>query len=211
MKCKEITKKGRRCAIDAEPGSDICHIHDPQGTYQRQRRGEVPMGQAKGRRVDKPSILELPSDPQALLWADGLAEPNPGRGCFGWIARSRGGVIGSGHGFVGERVTSNEAEYRALIEALRWAAGQGLKDVVVQMDSKLVVKQVRGSWRCKSENLWPLLSLAWELAEKVRAFVAWIPREQNIEADALSRQAYEANMTKPRAIDTTRGLRTTRI
>lgn len=201
MSCKAITKKGKRCSIDADPGSDFCHIHNPQGTYQRQRRGEIPKGQAKGRRVDKPSVSELPSDPQAILWADGLVEPNPGRGCYGWIARSGGRMIGSDHGLIGEHVTSNEAEYRALIEALRWAADQNLTDVIVYMDSNLIVNQVRGSWKCKSESLWPLLSLAWSLAEDIRAFIVWIPRERNMEADALSRQAFAESEGGDRAFE----------
>lgn len=194
MRCKAITKKGRQCQIDADPGIDFCHLHNPQGRYQRQLRGEIPKpSHDKGWRVGKPIQSKLPSNPQAIIWIDGMAEPNPGLGCYGWIARTDGRVIGSGRGLVGDRVTSNEAEYQALIEALTWAVDQDLMPVIVYTDSRLVVNQIRGSWKCKATHLWPLLKQAWRLAEDVRAYVVWLPRERNTEADALSRQAYNEN------------------
>jgi len=196
MRCKAITKKGRQCQIDADPGSDLCHMHNPQGKLQRQQRGEIPRGKPspKGRRVGRPSQSERPSNPQAILWADGLAEPNPGLGTFGWIARADGRVIDSGRGLIGERVTNNEAEFQALIEALGWAVDQNLMRVIVYMDSKLVVNLVRGRWKCKAPHLLPLMFLAWRLANDVLAYVVWLPRESNTEADALSRQAYNESM-----------------
>lgn len=41
MFCQSLTAKGRPCPIGAEPNSLFCHVHDPEGLYQRQRRGEV--------------------------------------------------------------------------------------------------------------------------------------------------------------------------
>ncbi len=31
--CVAITKKGVRCTVNAEPGSSMCHVHDPDGKY----------------------------------------------------------------------------------------------------------------------------------------------------------------------------------
>lgn len=154
----------------------------------------IKKGERKGRRVPHPLQVERPSKPQAFLWADGLAEPNPGLGCFGWIARADGRVIGSSHGLVGEHVTNNEAEFQALIEALGWAVDQDLMRVIVYMDSRLVVNLVRGRRKCRARNLMPLMFLAWRLANDVRAYVVWLPRESNTEADALSRQAYSESV-----------------
>jgi len=137
------------------------------------------------------SIAEPRPDPEVIIWTDGLAEPtNPGIGCYGWIAEAEGAVISYGRGYVGERVTSNEAEYAALIAALEWAAEGHVKQPEIRMDSRLVVKQVTGDWRCKARNLQPLLDQAWELVKEVDAWLIWVPRERNREADALSRQAY---------------------
>jgi ribonuclease HI len=200
MKCKAITKKGKRCSIDADPGSEFCHVHNPAGKYQRQLRSEIPKpspenkAKKKGWRVPKPTQAERPVDPKAILWADGYSEPNPGIGCYGWIAKDGGKEIASDKGLIGENVTNNEAEFQALIEALTWANNRGLMHVIVHMDSNLVVNQVRGDWKCSSVNLKPLLEKAWNLAERVRAFIVWIPREENTEADELSNQAYKEYM-----------------
>jgi len=196
-----ITTKGRQCSIMVvEPGIDLCHVHDPNGTYQRQRRGELPVpgraASAGGQRVDTFKDLRPPErkprpDPEVIIWADGLAEPsNPGIGCYGWIAEAGGEVVSYGRGVVGERVTSNEAEYAALIAALEWAAEGHIKQLEIRMDSRLVVNQMWGDWQCKARNLQPLLDQAWELVKEVDAFLVWVPRERNREADALSRQAY---------------------
>ena len=40
MQCEAITKSGRRCSIDADPGSTMCHVHRPDATFQRQQRGK---------------------------------------------------------------------------------------------------------------------------------------------------------------------------
>ena len=43
--CCQPTKKGKRCPINADrerDGRAYCHVHDPQGVYQRQNRGELP-------------------------------------------------------------------------------------------------------------------------------------------------------------------------
>jgi len=66
------------------------------------------------------------------LWADGLCEPvNPGGfACWGFYAvDAYGQRIGEGRGCLGHGpgMTNNSAEYQAAIEALRWAAGEGLR------------------------------------------------------------------------------------
>jgi len=63
--CQAITRKGRQCSIEVvEPGIDLCHVHNPAGTYQRQRRGELPIpgraASAGGQRVDTSKDLRSP-------------------------------------------------------------------------------------------------------------------------------------------------------
>lgn len=68
-------------------------------------------------------------------------------------------------------VTSNEAEYLALIRGLEAVIAAVPIDpefckVVVIMDSKLVIEQVGGAWKVKARNLLPLRDFARELLSK---------------------------------------------
>lgn len=57
------------------------------------------------------------------------------------------GTFVIGHG------TNNVAEYQSLILALTWCINNGIKNVVVFMDSKLIINQVTGQWRCYNKRL----------------------------------------------------------
>lgn len=131
----------------------------------------------------------------ATLHCDGLCEPrNPGGwACWGWLAldaagqtvASNCGAIGNGAG-----MTNNLAEYTAAIQALKWASGAGLVGLTLRTDSALVVNQANGDWQCRAAHLWPLLAELRALMAETGARLEWVPREQNSQADALSRRAY---------------------
>jgi ribonuclease HI len=122
-------------------------------------------------------------------WFDGAADPNPGAAGIGAL------LIGPS----GERVeiaesigfgTNNEAEYKALIAILKAAIELGAAELDVRGDSKLVVEQVSGRWAVKSERLMGLRSEAAGLLARIQgARLSWIPRDDNAEADALSKKA----------------------
>ncbi|OGR25929.1 MAG: hypothetical protein A2139_14240 [Desulfobacca sp. RBG_16_60_12] len=131
------------------------------------------------------------------LYADGLNEPrNPGGyACYGWLALDENGRrIAEGQGCLGHGpgTTNNIAEYRAAIEALKWAASQGIMGVDLLADSKLVVNQANGAWACRAPHLFDLLVELRTLMAQTNAKLRWIPREENEEADRLSRKAYAA-------------------
>ncbi|KAJ9456581.1 Ribonuclease HI [Diplonema papillatum] len=96
-----------------------------------------------------------------------------------------------------ERATNNVAEYTALIKALHRLQDQpGLSgELVVRGDSGLVVDQMTGNARC-SEALRPYKTRAQaevaELRQKgIDIRLEHVPREQNIDADALSNRAMD--------------------
>lgn len=132
---------------------------------------------------------------QIVLYADGLTEPiNPGGwGCWGWVATDGNGTeLASGRGCLGHGagITNNRCEYTAALEAADWARAQGLHDVLLRVDSKLVAEQTAGRWACNAEHLRPLRD---ELRARLAAIagrIEWVPRAQNERADALSRLAY---------------------
>ncbi|AFH42257.1 ribonuclease HI family protein [Fervidicoccus fontis] len=90
------------------------------------------------------------------------------------------------------RVTNNAAEYIALEKALRWIIERGLNDekVIILGDSQLVIRQLNGEYKIKSENLYPLFLQIKNLLNKFKDVeISWIPREENQEADFLTKKA----------------------
>lgn len=65
------------------------------------------------------------------------------------VADHTGKIIHERKGFG----TNNEAEYKALITALYIALGQGDNEVVIHLDSELILKQVRGVYEIKNDRL----------------------------------------------------------
>lgn len=88
--------------------------------------------------------------------------------------------------------TSNVAEYRGMLEGLKWLVEQGLtENVEVLGDSQLVINQMRGEFRIRAENLKPLYAYAKDLASHFKTLqFTWIDREKNKEADSLCWRAY---------------------
>lgn len=90
--------------------------------------------------------------------------------------------------------TTNVAEYGGLVHALE-IAGPVMKNgdiLEVRGDSQLVVRQMNGEYRLKKEHLRPYAHRAAELIETLRSrgisvVINWVPREENVEADALSK------------------------
>jgi ribonuclease HI len=100
---------------------------------------------------------------------DGGSLGNPGRGYGSYEITSNGTVLRPVHREeYGDNVTNNQAEYRALIGALRWLANtlgpdQASASVLVNGDSQLVVNQLMGKWKLKNAGLRPYWQEAREL------------------------------------------------
>jgi len=88
-----------------------------------------------------------------VIFTDGTAEPNPGPAAIGAaIKDEQGKLITSISQPIGW-ATNNQAEYRAIIVALKKAIELGADQVDVRSDSELVVKQINGSYRVKNAAL----------------------------------------------------------
>lgn len=87
--------------------------------------------------------------------------------------------------------TNNVAEYSGAIHALHWLLRQGYHgDVVLAGDSELVIRQMRGEYRVRTEHLKAYHDHLAELASKFHHVeYQWVPREENTRADALSKEA----------------------
>lgn len=123
-------------------------------------------------------------------WFDGATKgTNPGIRGIGGVLKGPGGErieISEeiGHG------TNNEAEYAALMAVLDCAIQAKVKRLVVHGDSQLVINQANGAWLIKAKELAPLCNTVMALKAQIPSVkLLWIPRTENAEADALSKQA----------------------
>lgn len=84
--------------------------------------------------------------------------------------------------------THNEAEYGALLFALRQAEAWDAEELFVKSDSKLIVNQVNGEWAVRQDHLKGYPQEAMRLmALFPKSSLSWIPRKQNAIADPLTR------------------------
>ncbi len=84
---------------------------------------------------------------------------------------------------------NNVAEYIALLEALQCALGLNAKTLHVFSDSEIVVKQMRGEYRCRSPRLYSLNWICRKLARSLDFSISHVPRENNAEANGLATTA----------------------
>lgn len=88
--------------------------------------------------------------------------------------------------------TNNIAEWRALIEGLKLAKAHGCKALEVRGDSQLIIKQISGQYKVKSDNLIPLFNEAMKLCGGFDGLrFKWVKREENLYTDALSNKALD--------------------
>jgi probable phosphoglycerate mutase len=88
--------------------------------------------------------------------------------------------------------TNNVAEYSAVIFALEAAFEiDPAAEIVVRMDSKLVVEQMSGRWKIKHPDMLSLGARVQQLISGKNVEFVWIPREQNVLADALANKAMD--------------------
>lgn len=133
-----------------------------------------------------------------IIYTDGGSRGNPGPAAIGAvICNERGEAVKKYSQTIGE-TTNNEAEYQALIFALKKIKALFGKEkmktatIEVRMDSELIVKQLGHKYKVEDAKLQPLFLQAWNLLIDFGAysFVA-IPREQNTEADRLVNEALD--------------------
>ena len=136
--------------------------------------------------------MNLDSPSRLIVHADGGSRGNPGPAATGVEVLDESGVALYRAGRKVGRATNNEAEYLALIDGLEAAARLGADEVVVRMDSELVVRHILGRYRVKSPTLLPLYQRAMALKSRFRRFsIEHVPREMNRRADALVNQALD--------------------
>ncbi|MFH1423698.1 MAG: ribonuclease HI family protein [Candidatus Nealsonbacteria bacterium] len=135
-----------------------------------------------------------------LICTDGGSRGNPGPSAFGVVICDETGKVLKEYGeTIGVR-TNNEAEYEAVVFALKKVKALYGKDVLknseveVRSDSELLVKQMNGEYKIMEPKIQELFLKVWNLKTEFKKlkFVA-VGREKNREADKLVNQALDGS------------------
>jgi ribonuclease HI len=127
-----------------------------------------------------------------IVSCDGAARGNPGpAGAGAQLTTPEGVVVGEIARGLGE-ATNNVAEYTAAILGLERAAELGADEVTLRSDSQLLVNQLTGRYRVRTDHLVPLHRRLRELARGFRTVrFEHVPRARNTEADRLANQGVD--------------------
>lgn len=129
-----------------------------------------------------------------IIEADGGSRGNPGpSGSGAVVIDDASGEIVAEVALFGGIATNNVAEYKGMIGGVRRALelDPGC-ELLIRMDSKLVVEQMSGRWKIKHPDMAVLASEARSLLAGTTVRFEWIPRGENSRADALANLAMDA-------------------
>lgn len=123
---------------------------------------------------------------------DGGARGNPGPAGWGAVIQDASGTVVAELCGSLPHATNNVAEYRGLLEALKWGVEHQAGELHVRSDSLLLVQQMRGVYKVKHDGLKPLYGEARLLAHRIgRVTFEHVRREHNRDADRLANVAMD--------------------
>lgn len=145
---------------------------------------------------EQTTMLETPKDIKAVkLFADGGSRGNPGPSASGFVLLDKDDNVLVDEGIYLGITTNNQAEYTALKLGLEKALELGVREIEVYMDSLLVVNQMKGIFKVKNRDLWPIHEAIKEMAAKFKIIrFSHVPRELNKLADAAVNRAMDEQL-----------------
>lgn len=127
--------------------------------------------------------------------ADGGSRGNPGPAGYGAVVYDESGLVLAQRAKHIGTATNNVAEYKGLIAGLEVVAEHfPMAEVLVRMDSKLVVEQMTGRWKIKHPAMRELALQARELVSDRVVQFQWVPRAENSDADELANAAMDGGL-----------------
>ena len=112
------------------------------------------------------------------VYVDGSGGSNPGYGYF---------VKETGESFYEKKtdITNNQAEYLAIISALKKYIDSD-EEITIYSDSKNTVNQLNHEFAINNEQLRDLAREAWAIMGKIpNLTISWIPRNENLAGKML--------------------------
>lgn len=133
------------------------------------------------------------------IYTDGGSRGNPGKAAIGVVFYNEKDQIIKKYGeYVGDNLTNNDAEYMAVIFALKKFKSlfgksiAEISEVEIRSDSELLVKQMNGEYKLSDEKIQKFFIEIWNLkVEFKNVKFKHIPREKNTEADRLVNEALD--------------------
>lgn len=133
-----------------------------------------------------------------IIYTDGGSRGNPGPAAAGIVfCNERNEIFKKFSEYLGE-LTNNEAEYQAVIFALKkfkQIFGKKLAkntEIELRSDSELLINQLNGKYKILDEKIQPLFLEVWNLKFDFRKIkFKLISREKNKEADRLVNEILE--------------------
>lgn len=146
------------------------------------------------------------------IYTDGGSRGNPGPAAVGFVISAAGGPASGGERSIkwekkyGEYIgitTNNEAEYRAVILALKklkqLIGSEKASEIHVEfmVDSELLAKQFNGEYKIKDANLQSLFMELWNLKlDFKKVTFIHVLRSRNEEADKLVNEMLDKEESK---------------
>lgn len=129
------------------------------------------------------------------LFGDGGSRGNPGPSASGFVILDMEDNVLVDKGVYLGITTNNQAEYTALRLGLEECSKMHVKEVEVYLDSLLVVNQMKGIFKVKNRDLWPIHDAIKQLLDKFEhVSFTHVPREFNKLADAAVNRALDEEL-----------------
>ncbi len=128
-----------------------------------------------------------------IIEADGGSRGNPGESGSGAIVVDQAsGEVLAEISLYGGIASNNVAEYKGMIAGVRRALEiDNDAELLVRLDSKLVVEQMSGRWKIKHPAMAELAAEAREVLIGTPVRFQWMPRLENARADKLANLAMD--------------------
>lgn len=137
---------------------------------------------AEAAKVPAPSIEHT----EVKVYTDGGSRGNPGPSAGGFVILDMKDQILHENGKYLGITTNNQAEYHSLKGGLEAALKMGAQEVHVYMDSMLVINQMKGIYKVKNRDLWPIYEAIKKLVPEFKNIsFTHVPREYNKLADGM--------------------------
>jgi ribonuclease HI len=139
-----------------------------------------------GKNDTQNGVVDTTKKNHTIIYSDGGSRGNPGPSAAAFVIMDEHkNVIDKGGEYLGI-TTNNQAEYQGVRLGLERARELGLHTIEFRIDSMLVVNQLRGVYKIKNRELWPInerIVALTDTFERVR--FTHVPRELNQQADSL--------------------------